>query len=84
MRGLTDRQIAEIRERAVASAVAQGLPAKVQDPVILQRVAALVRPGLAAPDERDPGWIKRVAAGGGGGADDGVVEGRGDDRRLAA
>ncbi len=83
MRGLTEQQIAEIRDRAVASAAAQGLPAKVQDPAILRRVAALVRPGLAAPDERDPGRVKRVAAGGGG-ADDGVVEGRGDDRGLAA
>lgn len=83
MRGLTEQQVAEIRDRAVASAAAQGLPAKVNDPTILQRVAALVRPGLAAPDERDPGRIKRVAAGGGG-ADDGVVEGRGNDRGLTA
>jgi hypothetical protein len=84
VRGLTDKQIAEIRERAVASAEAQGLPARVQDPAILQRVAALVRPGLATPDERDPGQIERPAAGRGGGADDGVVEGRGDDRGLTA
>jgi hypothetical protein len=83
VRGLTDKQIAEIRDRAVASAAAQGLPAKVQDATILRRVAALVRPGLAAPNERDPGRIKRVASGGGG-ADDGVVEGRGDDCDLAA
>ena len=63
VRGLTEQQIAEIRDRAVASAAAQGLSAKVQDAAILRRVAALVRPGLAAPDERDPGRIKRVAAG---------------------
>src|SRR5436309_1818374 len=50
--GLTDKQVAEVRALAVASAAAQGLPAKVRDRAILQRVAALVRPGLAAPDER--------------------------------
>lgn len=83
MRGLTDKQIAEIRALAVASAAAQGLPAKVEDAAVLERVAALVRPGLSAPDERDPGRIEGVTAGLAG-SDNGVVERRGDDRGLAA
>jgi hypothetical protein len=83
VRGLTEAQIAEIRTRAIASAEAQGLAAKVQDPTILKRVAALVRPGLAAPDERDPGRIERVSSTDGR-SDDGVVEDGGDDRSLAA
>ncbi|MGZ4356593.1 MAG: DNA mismatch repair protein, partial [Gaiellaceae bacterium] len=69
--------------RAVASAQAQGLPAKVQEPAILKRVAGLVRPGLAAPDEADPARVEGVASGGGG-SDDGVVEDGADDRGLAA
>jgi hypothetical protein len=81
--GLTEKQIEETRALAIASALAQGLPERVQDPAILQRVAALVRPGLAAPDGGDPGGIEGVAAGSGGG-DDSVVEGCGDDRGLAA
>ena len=36
VRGLTEKQIAEIREPAVTSAEAQGLPAKVQDSAILR------------------------------------------------
>jgi hypothetical protein len=81
--GLTDRQVAEVRALAVASAQAQGLPAKVVDQTILQRVAALVRPGLAAPDEADPGQVDGIASGGGR-DDHGVVERRSDDRGLAA
>ena len=83
MRGLTEKQLAEVHALAVASAAAQGLPAKVQDPTVLRSVAALVRPGLGAPDETDAGRVERVAAGNGGG-DDGVVESGGDDRSLAA
>jgi hypothetical protein len=83
VRGLTDKQIAEIRARAVASAEAQGLPAKVQDRSILWQVAALVKPQLAAPDERDPARIEGVASGSRGG-DDSVVEDGRDDRGLAA
>jgi len=81
--GLTEKQIAEIRARAVASAEAQGLPAKVHDASVLRQVAALVRPGLGAPDEIDAREVDGVAAGGGGG-DEGVVEDCGDDRELAA
>jgi hypothetical protein len=81
--GLTDSQIAEVRARAVSSAEAQGLPAKVQDASVLRQVAALVRPGLGAPDEADARQVDGVAAGGGG-ADEGVVERRADDRGLAA
>jgi hypothetical protein len=83
VRGLTETQVDEIRARAVVSAEAQGLPAKVQDAAILRRVAALVRPGLAAPDERDPGRVEGVASADRRG-DDGVVEDGGDDRSLAA
>jgi hypothetical protein len=83
VRGLTDKQIAQVRALAVASAEAQGLPAKVEDAAILRQVAALVRPGLAAPDEADPGRIDGVPSGRSG-ADHGVVEDGGDDRGLAA
>ena len=83
MRGLTDKQIAEIHARAIASAEAQGLSAKVEDPAILKQVAALVKPQLAAPDERDSAGIEGVASGSRGG-DDGVVEDGRDDRGLAA
>src|SRR5207253_2532300 len=55
VRGLTETEIAEVRARAVAAAQAQGLPAKVTERTILLRVAALVRPGLTAPDEADAG-----------------------------
>ena len=83
MRGLTEGQLAQVRAIAVASAEAQGVPVKVSDPAILRQVAALVRPGLAAPDERDPGRIEGVTAGCGG-SDHGVVEDGSDDRGLAA
>ena len=75
--------MAEIHARAIASAEAQGLPAKVQDPAILKQVAALAKPTLAAPDEHDPGRIEGVASGSRGG-DDSVVEDGRDDRGLAA
>ena len=83
MPGLTDKQVAEVHALAVASAAAQGLPAKVQDPAILRSVAALVRPGLAAPDRCDPPRVEGVSARSGG-RDHGVVEDGSDDRSLAA
>lgn len=83
MRGLTEKQLAAVRELAVASAEAQGLPVKVQDPGVLRQVAGLLRPGLGAPDETDPGRVEGVASRSGG-TDDGVVEDSGDDRGLAA
>jgi hypothetical protein len=83
VRGLTDKQIAEIRALAVASAEAQGLPAKVEDASILGQVAALIRPGLAAPDEADARGVKRVPPRDGR-SDDSVVEDSGHDRGLAA
>jgi hypothetical protein len=83
MPGLTEKQLAQLRALAVASAEAQGLPARVQDAAILRRVAGLFRPGLAAPGKGDAAGVEAVAAGNGG-ADDGVVEDGGDDRGLAA
>jgi hypothetical protein len=81
--GLTESQLAEVRALAAASATAQGLPAKVEDRRILQQVAALVRPSLAAPDEADPGRVEGLATGCSG-PDHSVVEDGGDDRGLAA
>lgn len=83
MPGLTERQLAAVRALAVESAGAQGLPAKVQDGAILRRVAALVRPGLAAPDETDPARVEGVSTGDSR-PDDSVIEDGGDDRSLPA
>lgn len=80
---LTDKELAEVHALAASSAAAQGLPAKVADPAILRQVAGLVRPELAAPDERDTRRVEGVAAGSRG-ADDCVVEHGGDDCGLAA
>ena len=83
MPGLSEAQAAEARAWAERTAAAQGLPLRVSDPAVLRQVAALVRPGLGAPDRGQAGGVEPIQAAFAGGDGD-VVDDRGDDRGLAA
>ena len=76
-----DQVVAWVR----ASCEAQGLPEKVTDPVILRKVAVLLRPALAGspmPKRRYSRRVKPVAPADGG-VDANVVEDGGDNAALS-
>lgn len=83
MRGLPEDLFAAAQAWAERTATAQGLPARVEDALVLGEIAALVRASRSvAPNRMQASRVEAVVAAPGRSHDD-VVEDAGDDGALA-